>query len=87
MSAELMKSKFVLVRLCRNYLRTYWADSFQLSVLGCPGAEPGWKNEHFWKKITSSDFVWIFQFFVNIRPYANKNFKTLLFPQVALELF
>ncbi len=75
-----------IVRPCRNYLGTHWTDSFQISVLGCPGSEPGWKWTAL-KKITFSDLLWIFQLSVKIRPYGNKNFKTLLLPQIALDLF
>ena len=42
------ESKFVrrpssVFRPCRNYLRTYCAESFQISLVASPGAEPGWK--------------------------------------------
>ena len=64
-----------VLQLSRNLLSRFLSD-FSISVLGCPGAEPGWK----WtllKKKAFCDFLWIFQFFANIRPYGSKNFTTL----------
>ncbi len=63
-----------VVRLCRNNLRTYWADSFQKnSVLGWPGAEPGWKWTLLKKKSYFLICLWIFNF--NIRPFGSQNFN------------
>ncbi len=72
MSAELMKSKFVR-RLSSvvNYLRTYWADFFQISAV----ASTGPYTQTFWEFLTTKcifQFSFFFSFFVNMGPYGSK---------------
>ncbi len=77
---------------CRNYLRTYLADSFQISVVACPGPCP---QTFFWILNRDSlyfpdsgfiflDFVFVF---VNMGPSGSQNLKTLLLPQTAFQTF
>ncbi len=95
MSAKVMKSKFfphsssVVRRPCRNYLRTFWADSFQISAAASPGQYP-WaffcileEKMHF----PSFHIFFFFSFSLTWHPMATKTSKTLLLPQITFEYF
>ncbi len=75
---------------CRNYLRTHWADSFQISVV----ASLGQYLQMFFGFLKKRMHFQIFQDFfpycvnhVNVGPYGSQNFKTLLLPQITFESF
>ena len=54
----------VVCRPCRNYLRTYWADSFQISAVAPPGEYPQRYFEFVKKKCIFKFFRIFFFFFV-----------------------
>ncbi len=60
---------------CRNYLRTYWMDFFQISVVGCLGLRVDiacLKNKLFFWYV----FLRYWKCLVSIRPHGNQYFKT-----------
>ena len=71
-------------RPCRNYLTTYWPDPFKISFVASPGQYPQTVWEFLKKKSIFKFFQDFFFFFrfrvirVNIGPYGDKTFKTLL---------
>ena len=73
-------------RPCRNYLRTYWADSFQISVVVSPGPYPQTVFGIFEKKKCMFKFfrIFFFRFLVNqvnMGPYGSQklqNFSVVL---------
>ena len=70
---------------CCNYIRAYWADLFQISLVACP--EPYTPMSFpIKKKNKKKTCIPIFHEF-DMGPYENKNFKTLLLPQIAFEFF
>ncbi len=76
-------------RPCHNYLRTYWADSLQISVMASPGPYPKTFFSIFEKNAFSNFSGFFFFAFVLTMltwdPMGAKNFKTLLFPQITFE--
>ncbi len=93
-SAELMVwglcPSSVVRRLCRNYLRAYWVDCFQISVVASPGPYPQTFFQFLKKNAFSNFWGFFFSFcvnHVNMGPYRSQNFKRLLLLQINFESF